>query len=96
MSKYKIEFHPAAKKELDKLDYKTKVYIVNSLSMFIENYSIEYEQTLIKQSKIKRLKGQWKGFYRLRLKNYRIIYEKIDKKLIIHIVRIAHRREVYE
>ncbi len=92
MSIYRLEFHPAAKKELDKLDHQTKVYIVQSLSLFIEAYCIEYENELLKQSKIKRLKGQWKGFYRLRLRNYRVIYEKIDKKLIIHIVRIAHRK----
>ena len=96
MSKYKIEFHPAAKKELDKLDFQTKVYIVKSLSTFIEAYSLEYELELIKRSKIKKLKGKWNGFYRLRLRNYRIIYEKFDEKLIIHIVRIAHRKDVYE
>ena len=92
---YKLEFHPAAKKELDKLDHQTKVYIVQSLSLFIEAYSIEYELEFMKQSKIKKLKGQWKGFYRLRLRNYRVIYEKIQEKLIIHIVRIAHRKEIY-
>jgi len=95
MNGYKLEFHPAAKKELDKLDYKTKVYIVKSLSQFIENYSPEYELELMHQSKVKKLKGEWKGFYRLRLRNYRVIYEKINEKLIIHIVRVAHRREVY-
>ena len=95
MLTYKLEFHPAAKKELDKLDHQTKVYIVQSLSLFIEAYCTEYELDLIKRSKIKKLKGQWKGFYRLRLRNYRVIYEKIQEKLIIYIVRIAHRKEVY-
>ena len=92
---YKIEFHPSAKKELDKFDYQTKIYIVKSLDKFIKSYSKEYEIELMKQSKIKKLKGKWNGFYRLRLRNYRAIYEKIDDKLIIHIVRIAHRKEVY-
>ena len=95
MQKYKIEFHPAAKKELDKLDYQTKVYIVKSLSLFIEAYSPEYEKELMQQSKIKKLKGEWKGFYRLRLRNYRVIYEKIKERLVIHIVRVAHSREIY-
>ena len=93
---YKIEFHPAAKKELGKLDKQIQVYIIKSLDLFINSYSSEYESELIKQSKIKKLKGNWKGFYRLRLRNYRVIYEKIENKLIIHIVRIAHRKEVYE
>ena len=95
MAEYGLEFHPAAKKELDKLDQQTKTYVIQSLSLFIEAYSPEYELELMHQSKVKKLKGEWKGFYRLRLRNYRVIYEKINEKLIIHIVRIAHRREVY-
>ncbi len=95
MADYKLEFHPAAKKELDKLDHQTKIYIVQSLSLFIEEYSVEYECELMHHSKVKKLKGEWKGFYRLRLRNYRVIYEKIDEKLVIHIVRVAHRKEVY-
>ena len=95
MEIYKLEFHPAAKKELDKLDYQIKIYIIQSLTMFIESYSHEYELELMHQSKLKKLKGEWKGFYRLRLRNYRVIYEKIQENLIIYIVRVAHRREVY-
>ncbi len=95
MPQYKLEFHPAAKKELDKLDKQIKIYIVQSLSLFIEAYTPEYELELMHQSKVKKLKGEWKGFYRLRLRNYRVIYEKIDDRLVIHIIRIAHRKEVY-
>ena len=93
--RYRIEFHPKAKKELDKLDPSMKIYIVRSLSLFIDSYSPAYEQELMQKAKIKKLKGEWQGFYRLRLRNYRVIYEKIDRRLVIHIVRIAHRREVY-
>ena len=95
MAQYRLEFHPAAKKELDKLDDQIKIYIVQSLSLFIEAYSPEYELELMHQSKVKKLKGEWKGFYRLRLRNYRVIYEKINERLVIHIVRIAYRREAY-
>ena len=95
MQKYTIKFHPVAKKELDKLDYQIKLYIVKSLNQFIKSYSAEYEFELMHQGKIKKLKGKWKGFYRLRLRNYSIIYEKVEEKLIIYIIRVAHRREVY-
>ncbi len=95
MENYSLEFHPAAKKEMDKLDHQIKIYIVNSLSLFIESYNSDYEIELMNQAKVKKLKGEWKGFYRLRLRNYRVIYEKINDRLVIHIVRIAHRREVY-
>ena len=33
--------------------------------------------------------------YRLRLGDYRIVYEIMDKVLIVTIVRVAHRKDVY-
>jgi mRNA interferase RelE/StbE len=95
MSVYQLEFHPAAKKELDKLDRQTRLYIVKSLALFIEQYSEEYEKELLRSSKVKKLKGEWEGFFRLRMRSYRVIYEKIDGRLIIYIVRVAHRKEAY-
>ena len=45
---------------------------------------------------IKALKGnKYKGLARLRVGNYRIIFQKKEKDLIILIVRIAHRGDVY-
>jgi mRNA interferase RelE/StbE len=95
MAEYILEFHPAAKKELYKLDHQVKVFLVKSLGEFIESYDAEYEEQLMKKSKIKKLSGEWDGFYRLRFRDYRVIYEKLNNRLVIHIVRIAHRKEVY-
>ena len=33
--------------------------------------------------------------YRVRVGDYRIVYEVIDNGLLIHVVRIGHRRKVY-
>jgi len=33
--------------------------------------------------------------YRVRVGEYRIVYEVIDQRLIVQVVRIGHRREVY-
>lgn len=33
--------------------------------------------------------------YRVRVGDYRIVYEVLDTVLLIHVVRIGHRREVY-
>jgi len=34
--------------------------------------------------------------FRVRSGNYRIVYEIIDDKLIIHIINIGHRKDIYK
>jgi len=33
--------------------------------------------------------------YRIRLGDYRVIYEVYDEKVIVEVVKVGHRREVY-
>jgi mRNA interferase RelE/StbE len=33
--------------------------------------------------------------YRVRVGDYRIVYEVVDDRLIVQVVRVGHRREVY-
>jgi mRNA interferase RelE/StbE len=42
-----------------------------------------------------RLKGQFQGLWRLRVGRYRIIYEVLDGELIVLVLRVGHRRDVY-
>ena len=44
----------------------------------------------------KPLRGELSGLYRYRIANYRVIYEIRKQELIIVIVRIGHRKDVYE
>jgi mRNA interferase RelE/StbE len=41
------------------------------------------------------LKGEFFGLRRLRVGQYRIIYEVIHDELLVLVVRIGHRREIY-
>lgn len=40
------------------------------------------------------LKGEFSGLRRLRVDDYRIVYEVMDNELTILVVRIGHRRDV--
>ncbi len=41
------------------------------------------------------LKGELVGLRRMRVGNYRIVYETLDDALVVLAIRIAHRRDVY-
>lgn len=45
--------------------------------------------------KMEKLSGSDDNLYRVRSGDYRVIYRIFDKKLLILIVNIGHRREVY-
>lgn len=42
------------------------------------------------------LEGKWTNYYGVRVWPYRIIYSVQKKQLIIHVVSIGHRRDVYQ
>jgi mRNA interferase RelE/StbE len=42
-----------------------------------------------------KLKGQLKGFHRVREGDYRIVYAVDDPQQLIRVARIRHRKEVY-
>jgi mRNA interferase RelE/StbE len=92
---YKLEIDITAKRELQKLDKHIQKFILDNLLDFISNFNLEFETQLINQGKIKHLQGNYQGLYRLRLRNYRIIYAKKNDVLMILVLRIAHRKEVY-
>ena len=96
MSQYSLDFDKKASKDILSLDKSTRNFILDELESFINNFDEEYQKELIKLTKIKALKGEFKGLYRLRLRTYRVIYEKINNKLVILVLRVSHRKDVYK
>lgn len=45
---------------------------------------------------IKPLKGNYLGYYRYRVGDYRVVYSVDDEAMLISIIVIAHRSKVYE
>jgi len=82
---YKVAFDKSAEKEFLKLDEKNKKLVANKI-IELQNGNFTND---------KQLKGKHKGKYRKRARNYRIIYLKENNFLLISIIRIAHRKEVY-
>jgi mRNA interferase RelE/StbE len=91
-----IEYDPAVLKDFKRIDRPDQRFILDSLDRFINNYSLSYVEALIRSGRLKRLHGDWKGYYRLRLRSYRVIYREYSHRLLILVVRVGHRRDVYE
>lgn len=85
---YELHFLSSAKKEFKKLDTVAQKIIKEKLLILTTN-----PDTL--KNNIKALKGEYKGKFRLRINQYRVIFQVKDEELIIIVVRIGHRKEVY-
>ncbi|MBD3799076.1 type II toxin-antitoxin system RelE/ParE family toxin [Sulfuricurvum sp.] len=83
-----IEFLPSAKKELSQLDR----LIQKQLKEKIILLAIDPDRL---KNNIKALKGECSGKFRLRVRDYRIIFRITEEKILITIIRIGHRKEVY-
>ncbi|QCT93779.1 type II toxin-antitoxin system RelE/ParE family toxin [Caminibacter mediatlanticus TB-2] len=85
---FKIEFIEEAVKEFKKLDKPIQKLIKQKLELLAKDLNKL-------KNNIKQLKGKYKNKYRLRVGNYRIIYQLKEDVLIILIVRIRHRKEAH-
>ena len=87
--KCKVEYLPQALKALEKMDKFTKRIIVE----WIEKNLVDCENP---RQHGKPLAANRTGQWRYRIGDYRIIAKIEDDKLLILVIRIGHRREVYD
>jgi mRNA interferase RelE/StbE len=89
MTNWSIQFIPQAEKELKKLDPQVQRKILN----YLENQVLKapHPRTLGKA-----LAGKLKNIWRYRFKDYRILCRVEDDTITILVLRIAHRKEVYD
>lgn len=85
MGSYEIELKLSAAKELKSIQTQEKTRLINAIQSLSEEP---------RTAGCKKLSGEEK--YRIRIGNYRILYEISDKKLIVYVVKIGHRKDVYE
>lgn len=87
MASYQIEFTKSAEKEFERLPARVQSRAVEALQLLSQN---PYSELL----KIKKLKAA-EDLYRIRLGDYRIVYEIRNGRLIILVIKIGHRSTVY-
>ncbi len=85
--KYRVIYEKDAMKDLERIpsDIRTRIFEkVNALAR--EEMWLD----------IKKLKWYVDHIYRLRVWDYRVIYEKEGNELIILVLEIGHRKDIYE
>ena len=85
---YAIELSIEAAKSYFKLPEPLRVRVDAKLKLIAGN-------PYAKHNNVKPLKGMVKCF-RLRIGNWRVVYEVINNKLKIYIIKIGQRKEVYK
>lgn len=86
--KYAVEYTPKAVKELQKLDKPTRALIYG----WIEKNLVGCENPYLHgKGLVENRRGQW----RYRVGDYRLICEIQEQRVVILIVKIGHRREIY-
>jgi mRNA interferase RelE/StbE len=82
---YNIEYTPRAGRDFKKLDKAIQRQILPKIEGLAKNP---------RPHGAEKLEGE-ENLYRIRSGDYRIIYQIQDKALLILLVRLGHRREIY-
>ncbi len=86
---WQIEWEVRASRELLKLDKQIQRDIVRYLD---EKVAPSDDPRVFGKA----LHGDLAGFWRYRIEDHRVICKILDEKITIMVVRVAHRREVYD
>ncbi|MDD4961820.1 MAG: type II toxin-antitoxin system RelE/ParE family toxin [Candidatus Marinimicrobia bacterium] len=85
---YSVEFLKEAAEEFRRIDPVWQKRVLQKIIILSEDPDILVNN-------IKKLQGNYRNYYRLRVGNYRVIYSLEKARLLILIIRIGHRKEVY-
>lgn len=88
MKKYTVEYTPQAVKELKKLDRHTRALIIG----WIEKNLVGCEDP---RQHGKDLTANRSGQWRYRVGDYRLLADIQDNKIVILILHVGHRSEIY-
>ena len=82
---YKITIKASAQKELEKIQKPFRIKIISAISELADNPRPPGCKKLV----------NFDNHYRIRVGEYRCIYKIIDNQLIVDVIKVAHRKDVY-
>jgi len=83
--RYQLQLLPTAQRELLKLPAKIRVRVADAIRSLQANP---------RPAGCKKLAGN-ANYYRIRVGDYRVLYEIRDRVLLVLVIKVGHRREVY-
>jgi mRNA interferase RelE/StbE len=84
--RYSVEFRPAVLKSIKRLPKKELRRIKKKIDGLSEN---------LPDPATTKMKGN-NPFHRVRTGNYRIVYQILEDRLVILVVKVGHRKDVYK
>ncbi|MCY7417204.1 MAG: type II toxin-antitoxin system RelE/ParE family toxin [Chloroflexi bacterium] len=85
MSGYRIELHPTAARSLRKFDHQVRRRIQGAMALLAQDPRPPGARAL-----------QGRPGLRVRIGDYRIVYTVKDDVLLVVVVRLGHRRDLYD
>lgn len=84
---WKIEYTKTAREQLKKLPKDISLRITKYMDGRAANSPREYG---------KAMKGEYSGCWRYRVGDYRVVCSIHDDVLVVEVIRVGHRKEVYK
>ncbi len=82
---YRIDVAPAALRQLRKLDPQARRKVQAAIELLAEEPRPPAAKMLVNSG----------GAWRVRIGDYRVVYDIEDGRLVVLVLAVAHRREVY-
>ena len=82
---YEVQFKPAALRSLQKLPHDVQRRLSKAIDALAKNP---------RPHGVEKISGMQKA-YRIRSGDYRVVYEIHDEIIVVYILKIGHRREIY-
>ncbi len=84
---YQVEFRPKAAQDFDNLDQVVAGRLLKKLRWLAENFNSLRPEPLT---------GPFSGLLKLRVGDYRVIYQFDREKEVLTVRLVGHRREIYD